>query len=61
MATSTFDKNITIDQEAAERLIKVLEQPAQPRPLESDFWKENERKVKKWKSLHSEKQSNSTH
>jgi hypothetical protein len=32
MATSTFDKRIIIDEEAADRLIAVLKKPAPPRP-----------------------------
>jgi hypothetical protein len=32
MATTTFDKRIVIDDEAADRLIAVLNKPAPPRP-----------------------------
>ena len=32
MATSTFDKEIYIDQEAAERFVAILSEPAPPRP-----------------------------
>jgi hypothetical protein len=32
MATTTFDKRIIIDEEAADRLIAVLNKPALPRP-----------------------------
>jgi hypothetical protein len=32
MATSTFDKRIVIGEEAADRLIAVLNAPAPPRP-----------------------------
>ena len=39
MATTTFDKNITIDKAAAERLVEILSKPAPPRPnIEKDFW-----------------------
>ena len=56
MATTTFDKNIEIDQSAAERLVKILSKPALPRPkLDDRFWEDNERKVKEWLSP-SEKQ-----
>ena len=52
MATSTFDKDITIDHEAAERLVEILAQPATPRPyLGEEFWEENETKVEVWSSL----------
>lgn len=51
MATSTFDKTIYLDQEAAERLANILEQPALPRPNINDtFWKDNDRKVELWLS-----------
>ena len=51
MATTTFDKTITIDQKAAEHLADILEQPAPPRPdLGESFWEDNERKVKEWLS-----------
>jgi uncharacterized protein (DUF1778 family) len=51
MATSTFDKTITIDQEAAERLAEILSRPAPPRPkLADNFWEDNERKTKEWLS-----------
>ena len=56
MATTTFDKNIEIDQPAAEHLVSILTRPAPPRPkLDDRFWEENERKVKEWLSP-SEKQ-----
>ena len=56
MATTTFDKNIEIDQPAAEHLVSILTRPAPPRPkLDDRFWEENERKVREWLS-HSEKQ-----
>ena len=45
MATTTFDKNIVLDEEAAERLAKILAEPAPPRTkLDENFWEENERK-----------------
>ena len=51
MATTTFDKNIEIDQSAAEHLVSILAKPAPPRPkLDDRFWEENERKVKEWLS-----------
>jgi hypothetical protein len=51
MATTTFDKNIVIDKEAADRLVEILNKPAPPRPKGTDdFWKENERKVEAWLS-----------
>jgi len=49
MATTTFDKNIEIDQSAAEHLVSILTKPAPPRPkLDENFWEDNERKVKEW-------------
>jgi len=49
MATTTFEKTITLDQEAAERLADLLEQPAPPRPnLSKNFREDNERKVNEW-------------
>ena len=46
MATTTFDRNITLDQAAADRLAEILSQPAPPRPkLDENFWEENERKL----------------
>jgi len=49
MATTTFDKNIVLDEAAAKKLAELLAQPAPPRPeLEDEFWEENERKVKEW-------------
>lgn len=51
MATTTFDKTIYLDMEAAERLADILDQPVAPLPSNTDdFWKENERKVAKWLS-----------
>ena len=51
MATSTFSKTIYLDQAAAERLVEILEKPAQPLPeVDKEFWDENERKVKEWLS-----------
>jgi len=45
LATSTFDKDITIDHDAAERLVEILAQPAPPRPdLGEGFWDDNEKK-----------------
>ena len=51
MATSTFSKTIYIDQEAAEKLAALLDEPP-PKKIEYDkkFWAENERKVKEWLS-----------
>jgi len=37
MATTTFDKRIVIDDEAADRLIAVLNKPAPPRPEKSQI------------------------
>ena len=51
MATTTFDKNIILDQTAAERLVEILKEPPPPRPkMGEDFWEENERKLKEWLS-----------
>ena len=51
MATTTFEKTIIIDQEAAERLADILEQPAPLRPnLGENFREENERKINEWLS-----------
>jgi len=51
MATSTFDKEIILDEDAAERLAEILSQPAPPRPeLGEHFWEENEKEVKEWLS-----------
>jgi len=51
VATSTFEKTIVLESEAAERLAEILDMPAPPRPnLGDDFWSENERKVKEWLS-----------
>jgi hypothetical protein len=55
MATSTFDKNITLDSDAAERLAEILRQPAPPYPkFAEDFWQENEKKVVQCLSLSKE-------
>lgn len=40
MATSTFDKNIYIDNAAADVLVRVLSEPALPRPDVSRFHSE---------------------
>jgi hypothetical protein len=40
MATSTFDKRIIIDDEAADVLIALLQKPAPPRPDVSKFFRE---------------------
>ncbi|MCL2019883.1 MAG: hypothetical protein FWG70_09020 [Oscillospiraceae bacterium] len=57
MATSTFHKNIVIDDKAADRLIEILNKPAPPMPkFPENYWAENERKVKEWLSR-SKKQS----
>ena len=51
MATSTFNKTIYLDREAAERLADILERPAPPLPeIDKNYWDENERKVKEWLS-----------
>jgi len=51
MATITFDREIILDKEAAERLAEILERPAPPRPaLGENFWEENERKTNEWLS-----------
>ena len=51
MATSTFSKTIYIDQDSAEKLAALLDEPAPPRPnLGEEFWQDNERKVKEWLS-----------
>ena len=51
MATSTFDKTICIDQEAAEKMAMLSDEPSPPRPnLGDDFWQNNERKLKEWLS-----------
>jgi len=51
MATTTFDKNITLDEASAARLAEVLAKPAPPRPeLGEQFWEDNERKVNAWLS-----------
>jgi hypothetical protein len=51
MATTTFDKNIVIDKNAAKRLVEILSKPA-PKQAKSDkkFWEENEQKVDEWLS-----------
>jgi len=51
MATSTFEKNIVLDNNSAMRLAEILDKPAPPRPnLGKDFWADNERKVEEWLS-----------
>ena len=51
MATTTFDKEITLDKVAAERLADIISRPAPPRPnLGEHFWEENERKIEEWLS-----------
>jgi hypothetical protein len=42
MATSTFDKVITIDQAAAERLAAVLAEPIRPTPEIDSVYRQNE-------------------
>jgi hypothetical protein len=37
MATSTFDKEIIIGEEAADRLIAILNEPAPPRPKDTNI------------------------
>ncbi|MDR1299678.1 MAG: hypothetical protein LBJ84_05445 [Oscillospiraceae bacterium] len=39
MATSTFDKEIIIGDEAADRLIAILNEPAPPRPDASTVYR----------------------
>jgi len=39
MATTTFDKRIVIDEEAADRLIAILNKPAPPRPDVSGLYR----------------------
>lgn len=49
VATTTFDKNIILNEEAAERLAEILAEPAPPRAkLDENFWEENERKKEEW-------------
>jgi uncharacterized protein (DUF1778 family) len=51
MATATFDRDIVIDQEAAERLVAALNEPAAPRPdLGEDWWYKNKKEVEEWSS-----------
>jgi hypothetical protein len=51
MATSTFEKTITLDEEAAERLAEILSADAPPRPnLGDGFWEKNEKAVDEWLS-----------
>jgi len=51
MATTTFDKNITLDKTSAERLAEILAKPVPPRSkLDERFWEENERKLDEWLS-----------
>jgi uncharacterized protein (DUF1778 family) len=51
MATATFDRDIVLDQEAAERLAKALNEPATPRPdLGEDWWYKNDKEVDEWLS-----------
>ena len=48
VATTTFDKNIVLDEAAAERLAEILAKPAQSIEIDERFWEENERKVNEW-------------
>ena len=51
MATSSFHKNFILTEEAAERLVKVLNEPAPPRSdLGENFWEENKKEVDEWLS-----------
>ena len=51
MATVSYDRDIVISKEAAERLIEILAEPALPEPESNDeFWQNNERSVKDWLS-----------
>ena len=51
MSTATFDKNITLDKAAAERLVEILSMPTPPHPeLTEQFWADNERKLNEWLS-----------
>ena len=51
MATTTFEKTITLDPKAAERLADILEYPAPLMPDDDEeFWEDNERKVNEWLS-----------
>jgi uncharacterized protein (DUF1778 family) len=51
MATTTFDKNIVLDETSAAKLVEILSQPVPPRPeLGEQFWEENERKLVEWLS-----------
>ena len=51
MPTTTFGKNIILDNKSAKRLAEILDKPAPPRPnLGKEFWTENERKVEQWLS-----------
>ena len=49
MATTTFDKTIVLNPDAANILADTLDQPALPLPSDDDeFWDENRKKVKAW-------------
>jgi hypothetical protein len=51
MATATFDRDIVLDQEAAERLAAALMEPAMPEPdLGEDWWYKNSKEVDEWLS-----------
>ena len=49
MATSTFDKTIVLEKEAAERLAVIADNPVLPLPNIDGFWEENSRRVEEWK------------
>ena len=44
MATSTFDKNIVLSAEAAERFAAIFDEPPRVIPDMSDFFRESEEK-----------------
>ena len=49
MATVSYERDIILTKEAAERLADVLTKPALPEPESNDdFWRENERNVEEW-------------
>ena len=49
MATTTFDKAIVLNPDAAKILADTLDQPVLPLPHDDDeFWDENRKKVREW-------------
>jgi hypothetical protein len=51
MATATFDRDIVLGPEAAERLAEALMKPAAPEPdLGEDWWYKNDKEVDEWLS-----------